>query len=50
MTLKEYLSASHVSVGFPTGTRSLPDQRLASLGLSRTSIIEVPYFSAASDV
>jgi DNA-binding transcriptional LysR family regulator len=45
--LKEYLEARHVGIGVLAGRQTIPEQRLAALGLKRTCAVEVPYFTAA---
>jgi len=47
LTLKQYLDGVHVGVGVLTGRHTIPERRLAALGLKRTCAIEVPYFTAA---
>lgn len=47
LTLKQYLDARHIGVGVIEGHFTIPDQRLAALGLKRTWAIEIPYFTAA---
>ncbi len=46
-TLKRYLAADHVSVGVLDDIQTIPDKRLAALGLLRNSTIRLPYFGAA---
>ncbi len=47
LTLKQYLAASHVGVGILGGLPTIPDERLAAVGVKRRCPIWVPYFSAA---
>ena len=47
LTLKQYLSASHVGVGILGGQPTIPDKRLAGIGEKRRCPIWVPYFTAA---
>jgi len=47
LTLKQYLDGVHVGVGILAGRRTIPEQRLAALGLARRCAVEVPYFTAA---
>ncbi len=47
IVLKDYVKGLHVGVGILAGQQTIPEQRLAALGLQRTCAIEVPYFSAA---
>ena len=47
LTLKRYLEADHISVPVLDGVQTIPDKRLAALGLARRSSIRMPYFGAA---
>ena len=47
ITLTRYLDARHIGVGVFEGHFTIPDQRLAALGLKRTWAVEIPYFTAA---
>jgi DNA-binding transcriptional LysR family regulator len=47
LTLKRYLAADHVTVAVLDGVQTIPDKRLAALGLTRNSAICLPYFGAA---
>lgn len=47
LTLKQYLDASHVGIGVFEDRNTIPDQRLAALGVNRQWAVEVPYFTAA---
>jgi DNA-binding transcriptional LysR family regulator len=46
-TLKRYLAADHITVGVLDDLQTIPDKRLAALGLTRNSTIRLPYFGAA---
>jgi DNA-binding transcriptional LysR family regulator len=46
-TLKRYLAADHVSVAVLDDVQTIPDKRLAALGLTRNSTLRLPYFGAA---
>jgi DNA-binding transcriptional LysR family regulator len=45
-TLKRYLAADHITVGVLDDLQTIPDKRLAALGLTRNSTIRLPYFGA----
>ncbi|HXC97335.1 MAG TPA: LysR family transcriptional regulator [Edaphobacter sp.] len=47
LSLQRYLSADHLTVSVLDGVQTIPDKRLAALGLARRSAIRVPYFGAA---
>jgi DNA-binding transcriptional LysR family regulator len=47
LSLKRYLAADHISVGVLDDVQTIPDKRLAALGLTRNSTIRLPYFGAA---
>ncbi len=47
LTLKQYLAAEHVGVGIWDELQTLPDKRLAGIGVKRRCPIWVPYFTAA---
>ncbi len=47
LTLKQYLAAEHVGVGIWGELLTLPDKRLAEIGVKRRCPISVPYFTAA---
>jgi DNA-binding transcriptional LysR family regulator len=47
LSLKRYLSADHLTVSVLDSVQTIPDKRLAALGLTRRSTIRVPYFGAA---
>jgi len=47
LSLKQYLSASHVVVSPYEGVQTIPDKQLAALGAKRSSCIRVPYFGVA---
>jgi DNA-binding transcriptional LysR family regulator len=47
LTLKQYLTATHVGVGILGGMQTIPEKRLAAIGARWHCAIWVPYFSAA---
>src|ERR1700742_3844954 len=47
LSLKQYLSASHIVVSTYAGVQTIPDKQLAAVGAKRTSCIRVPYFGVA---
>jgi DNA-binding transcriptional LysR family regulator len=47
LTLKQYVDARHIGVGVFEGRYTIPDQRLAALGLKRRWAVEIPFFTAA---
>jgi DNA-binding transcriptional LysR family regulator len=47
LSLKEYLSASHIVVSTYAGVQTIPDKQLAAVGVKRDSCIRVPYFGVA---
>jgi DNA-binding transcriptional LysR family regulator len=47
LSLKRYLAADHITVAVLDGVQTIPDKRLAALGLTRNSTIRLPYFGAA---
>ena len=47
LTLKQYLTASHIAVSPLAGVQTIPDKRLAALDAKRSSCIRVPYFGVA---
>ena len=47
VTLRRYLEAEHITVAVLDSVQTIPDKRLAALGKSRRSRINVPYFGAA---
>ena len=47
LTLPQYLAAGHIGVAILAGRQTIPDARLASVGVERRIVLRVPYFSAA---
>jgi DNA-binding transcriptional LysR family regulator len=47
LSLDRYLAMNHVAVPVLDGVQTIPDKRLAALGLTRRITIRVPYFGAA---
>ncbi|HMF79320.1 MAG TPA: LysR family transcriptional regulator [Bryobacteraceae bacterium] len=47
LTLKQYLSASHIGVSVLGGRQTIPENRLAAIGEKRHCAIRMPYFAAA---
>jgi len=47
LSLKQYLAASHIVVATYGGVQTIPDKRLAALGVKRSSSIRIPYFGVA---
>jgi DNA-binding transcriptional LysR family regulator len=47
LSLKQYLSASHIVVSTYAGVQTIPDKQLAAVGAKRSSCIRVPYFGVA---
>jgi len=47
LTLKQYLSASHIVVSTLAGVQTIPDKRLSAVGAKRRSSVRVPYFGVA---
>jgi hypothetical protein len=47
LSLKEYLSASHIVVSTYPGMQTIPDKQLAAVGVKRASCIRVPYVGVA---
>jgi DNA-binding transcriptional LysR family regulator len=47
LSLKQYLAATHIAVSPLAGLQTIPDKRLAALGLKRRSCIRMPYFGVA---
>jgi DNA-binding transcriptional LysR family regulator len=47
LTLDRYLAAGHVAVSVLDNVQTIPDKRLAALGLSRRAALCVPYFGTA---
>lgn len=47
LSLKQYLSASHIVVATYGGVQTIPDKQLAAVGAKRNSSIRVPYFGVA---
>jgi DNA-binding transcriptional LysR family regulator len=47
LTLKQYLSASHIGVSVRGGLQTIPEKKLAALGQQRRCVIQIPYFTAA---
>jgi DNA-binding transcriptional LysR family regulator len=46
-TLKRYMAADHITVAVLDDVQTIPDKRLAALGLTRNFAIRLPYFGAA---
>jgi DNA-binding transcriptional LysR family regulator len=47
LSLKQYLTASHIVVSTYAGVQTIPDKQLAAVGAKRSSCIRVPYFGVA---
>ena len=47
LSLKQYVAATHIAVSPLAGMQTIPDKRLAAIGLKRHSCIRLPYFGAA---
>jgi DNA-binding transcriptional LysR family regulator len=47
LTLKQYLSAEHLTVTTLPSVQNIPDKQLAALGKKRRSSVRMPYFGAA---
>ncbi|MDE1177656.1 MAG: LysR family transcriptional regulator [Edaphobacter sp.] len=47
LSLERYLAAEHIAVSTLAGVQSIPDKRLAALGLARMVRLRMPYFGAA---
>ena len=47
LSLKQYLTASHIVVSTLAGVQTIPDKRLTAVGAKRSSFIRVPYFGVA---
>jgi DNA-binding transcriptional LysR family regulator len=47
LSLKQYLTASHIVVSTYAGVQTIPDKQLAAVGATRSSCIRVPYFGVA---
>jgi len=47
LSLKQYLSASHIVVATYGGVQTIPDKQLAAVGAKRSFSIRVPYFGVA---
>jgi DNA-binding transcriptional LysR family regulator len=47
LSLKEYQEANHIVVGTYAGVQTIPDKRMAALGMKRRSCIRIPYFGVA---
>jgi DNA-binding transcriptional LysR family regulator len=47
LTLKQYLSADHIGVGILGGIQTIPEKRLAAIGVKRRCSIWVPYHTTA---
>jgi DNA-binding transcriptional LysR family regulator len=47
LSLKQYLSASHIVVATYAGVQTIPDKQLAAVGAKRSSCMRVPYFGVA---
>ena len=46
-TLKQYLAADHIGIGILGGIQTIPEKRLAAIGVERHCPIWVPYFTTA---
>lgn len=47
MTLAEYQAAQHLVVGTYAGVQTIPDKRMAAIGVERRSCMRIPYFGMA---